>query len=30
MKPFQKVIKYGAMAFAIYLAVMIISIIIFG
>lgn len=30
MKPFQKVIKYGAMAFAIYLAVMIISIIVFG
>lgn len=30
MKPFQKVIKYGAMAFAIYLAIMIISIIIFG
>ena len=30
MRPFQKVIKYGAMAFAIYLAVMIISIIIFG
>ncbi len=29
MKPFQKVIKYGAMAFAIYLAVMIISIIVF-
>lgn len=30
MRPFQKVIKYGAMAFAIYLAVMIISIIIFA
>lgn len=30
MKPFQKVIKYGAMAFAIYLAVMIISMIVFG
>ena len=30
MKPFQKVIKYGAMAFAIYLAIMIISIIVFG
>ena len=29
MKPFQKVIKYGAMAFAIYLAIMIISIIVF-
>lgn len=30
MKPFQKVIKYVAMAFAIYLAIMIISIIIFA
>ena len=30
MKPFQKVIKYGAMAFAIYLAIMIISIIVLG
>lgn len=30
MKPFQKVVKYGAMAFAIYLAIVIISIIVFG
>ena len=30
MTPFQKVIKYGAIAFAIYLCIMIISMIIFG
>ena len=29
MRPFQKVIKYGAIALAIYLAIMIISVIIF-
>lgn len=29
MKPFQKVIKYGAIALAIYLSIMIISVIVF-